>query len=122
LVQLAAASWDTPLSWPAGLDSFGKRFVWQVDHFFSGHKPWRRKTRCGTYFDFLKRADFTPPPAAALEALPCMAMLREKADCLLPNLNQTLNRTACLRCMRLGQKSTCRMPPRCPPETRWPAM
>mmetsp|Transcript_28875 Transcript_28875/g.47878 ORF Transcript_28875/g.47878 Transcript_28875/m.47878 type:complete len:372 (+) Transcript_28875:76-1191(+) len=80
-----------------------------VDHFFSGHKPWRSKTRCLQYFDFMHNNDFMHGPTR------CLQELQTKMECLLPGLN----RTACTRCNRLKQKSSCIMPPRCPPETKW---
>ena len=82
-----------------------------VQHFFWGHKPWRSKTRCSLYFDFLRPpTDFVAPLGSR-----CLEQLHAKRRCLEPNLT----RTACDRCRRQGQKSSCQMQPVCPTDTWW---
>jgi len=82
-----------------------------VQHFFWGHKPWRSKTRCSLYFDFLRPpTDFVAPAGSR-----CLEQLHAKRRCLEPNLT----RAACDRCRKQGQKSSCQMRPVCPTDTWW---
>lgn len=86
--------------------------TWTVQHFFWGHKPWRAKTRCAAYFDFMANDDFAhrlKPPVTG-----CLAVLDEKRRCLEPGLSPATHPERCQECKRLGQKSTCTMPPACP--------
>ena len=79
-------------------------------------EPWRKKTRCAAYFDFMANEDFAhrlKPPIAG-----CLAVLDEKRRCLEPGLSPATHPRRCRECKRLGQKSTCTMPPACP-EDAW---
>ena len=117
--------------------------TWTVNHFFSGHKPWKKTARCAEYFDFLTSADFH----AANNRSECAARLYEKMACV----RGELSADTCTACMRQRQKTAwtcgapgfvhargcgacrrkqnldpkfpgacvCEMRPRCPEETWW---
>ena len=110
---LGAHSWRPPTARRRGAPQ-----EWYVNHFFAGHKPWRTKTRCAMYFEFMRAADFTPPSSNRTK--PCMRALWERHDCLQPGLTVKGNATLCHYCRVNGQKSTCYQPPGCAPESRWP--